>query len=437
MNTRTPLILASTSPRRAELLKSIGLAFDVRSPHADETPHPGEMPADFAVRAAREKAESIECPDGTVVLGADTVVALEDKIFGKPSDPGEAEAMLRQLSGKQHEVMTGVCLRSAAKTVCFHVSTDVLFRVLSDQEISAYVATGDPLDKAGAYAIQGGAAGMVRRIDGSYSNVVGLPLCEVLEVLDGFGAEEPEADSPKRNPPPAVAAVPQPAPLPAGLYIVGTPIGHLGDMSARGIQTLKEAALIIAEDTRTTHTLLGRFGIKTRCISCHKFNEEQRSGEILARIRSGEAVAMVTDSGMPCISDPGARMVRACRGANLPVTAVPGPTAAATALALSGFDGHGFLFAGFLPRKSGARRRILEQCAALPVPVIFYESPYRLFKLLEELQAVAGPERRLFAARELTKKFEELLSGTAKDILAAFGTRTVKGECVVILDKAP
>ena len=222
----------------------------------------------------------------------------------------------------------------------------------------------------------------------------------------------------------------------AGLYIVGTPIGHLGDMTARGIQTLKDASLVIAEDTRTTRNLLNHFEIKTYCISCHKFNEAQRCDEIIARIRNGEAVAMVTDSGMPCISDPGTRIVEACRAAGVLITSAPGPTAATTALALSGFGGHGFLFAGFLARKTGARRKTLEQCAALPVPVILYESPYRLMKLLEEIEAVMGAERRIFVARELTKKFEELLSGTPAEIRQRFGERTVKGECVVIIDSA-
>lgn len=220
----------------------------------------------------------------------------------------------------------------------------------------------------------------------------------------------------------------------AGLYLVGTPIGNLGDMTARGIETLKAATLIIAEDTRTTRNLLNHFEIKTHCISCHKFNEAQRCDEIIARIRSGEAVAMVTDSGMPCISDPGARVVEACRVAGVTITSAPGPTAVTTALALSGFGGHGFLFAGFLPRKSGARRRTLEQCAALPVPAVFYESPYRLLKLLEEIEAVMGAERPVFVARELTKKFEELIRGTPTEIRRQFGERTVKGECVVIVD---
>jgi 16S rRNA (cytidine1402-2'-O)-methyltransferase len=208
-------------------------------------------------------------------------------------------------------------------------------------------------------------------------------------------------------------------------------------MTARGIETLKEAALILAEDTRQTRKLLTHFEIKTHCISCHKFNEAQRCEEILNRIRSGEIIAMVTDSGMPCISDPGARIIAACREAGLPITSAPGPTAVTTALALSGFGGHGFLFAGFPARKSGARRKLLEQCAEVPVPVILYESPYRLLKLLEEIETVLGVDRQVFVARELTKKFEELLLGTALEIRQRFDGRTVKGECVLIIAPKP
>lgn len=222
----------------------------------------------------------------------------------------------------------------------------------------------------------------------------------------------------------------------AGLYVTGTPIGNLGDMTLRAIETLKGADLILAEDTRQTHKLLAHYGIATPCASCHKFNEARRCEDILARIRGGAAVALVTDSGMPCVSDPGARVVEACRAAGVPVTAVPGPAAVTTALALSGFGGHGFLFAGFLPRKSGARRKILEQCAALPVPVIFYESPYRLVTLLGEIESVMGADRDCFLAREMTKKFEELCRGTAAEIRRRFDGRTVKGECVLMVGPA-
>lgn len=223
----------------------------------------------------------------------------------------------------------------------------------------------------------------------------------------------------------------------AGLTLVGTPIGNLGDITARAVQTLSEADLIIAEDTRQTRKLLTHFDISTHCISCHKFNEAQRCEEIIRRIRSGEAVAMVTDSGMPCVSDPGMRIVEACRNAGLLITAAPGPTAVTTALALSGFGGHGFVFAGFLPRKPGARRKLLDRCSALPVPVVFYESPYRLLRLVDEIEEVFGADREVFVARELTKKFEELLRGKPAEIRAAVGERRIRGECTLVTAPAP
>jgi len=183
MNTTLKLILASGSPRRAELLKDAGQDFEIMVPQIDEAPLPGEAPAAFVCRTAREKAEAVTAPDA-VILAADTAVVEGERILGKPVDAEDASAMLRSLSGRTHEVMTGVCLRSPAQTVCFHIETRVTFRTLSEQEIADYVAGGEPMDKAGAYAIQGGAAKMIRRVEGSYSNVVGLPLCEVIEELE-------------------------------------------------------------------------------------------------------------------------------------------------------------------------------------------------------------------------------------------------------------
>jgi septum formation protein len=182
-STTQKLILASSSPRRADLLRAAGLLFEIIPPTADEQVHPDETPVEFAMRAACEKAESVDATN-RIVLGADTTVVIEGKILGKPKDDSEAKAMLHMLSGKTHEVITGVCLRTTNHTLTFHAATQVLFRELSEEEICAYVKSGEPMDKAGAYAIQGGAAGMVRRIDGSYSNIVGLPLCEVIEALE-------------------------------------------------------------------------------------------------------------------------------------------------------------------------------------------------------------------------------------------------------------
>ncbi len=221
-----------------------------------------------------------------------------------------------------------------------------------------------------------------------------------------------------------------------GLYIVGTPIGNLGDISFRALETLREADLILAEDTRHTRRLTDRYEITTRLMSCHKFNEHQRVEQIIERIENGQAVAMVTDSGMPCISDPGSRVAALCREAGVMITSAPGPAAVTTAVALSGFGEKGFIFAGFLPHKSGGRKRDLEKWKDADLPVALYESPYRLIKVLDEIDNYLGPDRIVFVAREMTKKFEELTAGTPAEIKAVYEGRTVKGECVVIIRPA-
>ncbi|MBN2703908.1 MAG: 16S rRNA (cytidine(1402)-2'-O)-methyltransferase [Pontiellaceae bacterium] len=218
-----------------------------------------------------------------------------------------------------------------------------------------------------------------------------------------------------------------------GLYIVGTPIGNLGDISARAIETLQEADLIMAEDTRHTRRLTERYEIKTHLQSCHKFNEIQRAEQIIDRIREGQAVAMVTDSGMPGISDPGSRVTALCRQAGVPITSIPGPAAVTTAVALSGYGEKGFIFAGFLPHKSGGRKRDLEKWKEADLPIVLYESPYRLLKLMGEISEYLGTERMVFVGRELTKKFEECTEGTPEQIIQAYENRSVKGECVVII----
>jgi len=181
------LILASASPRRADLLAAAGIAFEVIPAGIPEVHREGESPADYVVRNAEAKARAVAdrvAPDMRTVLGSDTVVALGDAILEKPRDATHACAMLSDLSGATHEVITGVALiRGSGEVEAWSVSTEVTFREVSAEEIAAYVATGEPMDKAGAYAIQGGAASWVRRIDGSYTNVVGLPLCEVVEAL--------------------------------------------------------------------------------------------------------------------------------------------------------------------------------------------------------------------------------------------------------------
>ena len=193
MREKTEIILASASPRRSELLESAGIAFEVVPGEIDETPLPGELPADHVQRLSREKVVDVaERTEGRYFIGADTIVVCDGEIMGKPKDGADAFRMLRKLSGGPHEVITGFTVYDKIRDgfLTAAVVTKVYFKSLSDEEIDTYIATGCPFDKAGAYAIQGGAAYMVRKIDGSYSNVVGLPLCEVVEALQRMGALE-------------------------------------------------------------------------------------------------------------------------------------------------------------------------------------------------------------------------------------------------------
>ena len=181
------LILASSSPRRAELLAAAGFTFEMSPPHVDESSLPDENPLEYVVRVARTKAEHVGIGEpGAIVLSADTVVVAHGRVMGKPADAGEAESMLRMLSGAVHDVHTGVCLRSARETKSDVVTTRVSFLPLTDEEIAWYVSTGEPFDKAGAYGIQGRASRYIDWIDGSWSNVVGLPIATVYRLLNGM-----------------------------------------------------------------------------------------------------------------------------------------------------------------------------------------------------------------------------------------------------------
>lgn len=219
------------------------------------------------------------------------------------------------------------------------------------------------------------------------------------------------------------------------LYVVATPIGNLEDLTLRAIRTLKECSLVAAEDTRRTGRLLKHLEISKPMLSYHQFNEAKRCGELVERIRNGEQVALVTDGGTPCISDPGRRLVAAVVSAGLRVEPVPGPCALVAALSAGGLEAEAFFFSGFLPNKGAQRMKRLEQMSNLPGALVFYESPYRVEKLLGELERVY-PERQVVLARELTKKFEEFLRGKPGDIRRQLEGRKVKGEVVVIVDEA-
>jgi septum formation protein len=181
------IVLASASPRRAEILSSAGIPYVLQIPaHLDETPAPGEPPADYVMRLAREKAAAIPLTQGRIVLGADTAVVIDGEILGKPSSSDDAARMLRLLSGRAHDVITGVCLRDSRTQVVDSAATRVWFSQLSEAEINAYLASGEPMDKAGAYGIQGLASKFVTRIDGCYFNVMGLPISLVYAHLRAF-----------------------------------------------------------------------------------------------------------------------------------------------------------------------------------------------------------------------------------------------------------
>src|SRR5258708_19008850 len=214
---------------------------------------------------------------------------------------------------------------------------------------------------------------------------------------------------------------------PGTLYLVATPIGNVEDMTLRALRTLKECDVIAAEDTRRTGQLLRHFGISKPLLSYFQFNEARRSEEIIERLRRGEKVALVTDAGSPGISDPGERVVRAALAAGFRVESVPGPCALVAALTASGLPTEEFHFLGFLPHKSGQRRKRLESLRAVPGTLVLYESPYRIEKLLTELAEIY-PGREISLGRELTKKFEEFLRGTGAELLEVARARALKGE---------
>lgn len=222
-------------------------------------------------------------------------------------------------------------------------------------------------------------------------------------------------------------------PLTAGtLYLVATPIGNREDITLRALRTLKECDVVAAEDTRRTGQLLKYYGISKPLLSYFQFNEARRSEEILERLRRGERVALVTDAGSPGISDPGERVVQAARAAGLRVESVPGPCALVAALTASGLPTDEFHFIGFLPHKSGQRRRQLEALKGFAGTLVLYESPYRVGKLLAELAEIY-PQQEVVLARELTKRFEEFLRGEPAELLQLIEKRSLKGEFVVLV----
>lgn len=220
------------------------------------------------------------------------------------------------------------------------------------------------------------------------------------------------------------------------LYVTGTPIGNLSDFSPRAVETLESVDFIAAEDTRVTLKLLNHFEIKTPMVSYHEHNKAQKGPEVLARILNGEDCAIVTDAGMPAISDPGQDLVDLCLSHGVTVVSVPGPTAFATALALSGMDSRRFTFEGFLEVDKKKRRAQLDFLKTQPCTLILYEAPHKLSATLRDLLEALG-DRKLCICREITKVHEEVLRTTLAEAVEAYPFNDLKGELVLILEGAP
>jgi 16S rRNA (cytidine1402-2'-O)-methyltransferase len=223
------------------------------------------------------------------------------------------------------------------------------------------------------------------------------------------------------------------------IVLAATPIGNTGDASARLIEWLSAADLVAAEDTRRLHRLVQSLGVevKGRIVSYHEHNEATRTADLLAQVQQGKTLLMVTDAGMPAVSDPGFRLVEAAVGAGVRVTAVPGPSAVLTALALSGLPTDRFCFEGFLPRKAGERAGRLSELAAERRTMVFFEAPHRLEAMLRALHEAFGAERRAAVARELTKTYEEVLRGPLRQLLEWAEGTEVRGEIAVVVAGAP
>jgi 16S rRNA (cytidine1402-2'-O)-methyltransferase len=221
--------------------------------------------------------------------------------------------------------------------------------------------------------------------------------------------------------------------MPGILYVVGTPIGNLEDMSVRAVRTLGEVDFIAAEDTRVTLKLLNHFEIKKPMVSYHEHNAREKGGEILTRLLAGESCAIVTDAGMPCISDPGEDLVRLCAQNGIDTKVIPGPSAAISALALSGLDTSKFVFEGFLNPQKNTRLERLEELRREKRTIIFYEAPHKLCDTLRAMYQVLG-DRRITLARELTKIYEEVIRTTLSQAVALYEEKAPKGEFVLVVE---
>ena len=220
------------------------------------------------------------------------------------------------------------------------------------------------------------------------------------------------------------------------LYLVGTPIGNMQDLSSRAIEILSHVELVACEDTRRTGLLLSNFGISAKLMSYHEHNKAAAGSKLIARLKEGAEIALVSDAGMPSISDPGEDLVKACIEEGIDVTTVPGPVAGISALVLSGMDTRHYYFEGFLPVESKERKKRIEVVSNMPSTTILYEAPHRLLRTLSDLSEAGNGNRKASAARELTKKFEQVVRGTIDELISHFQEVPPKGEFVLVLEGA-
>ncbi len=216
------------------------------------------------------------------------------------------------------------------------------------------------------------------------------------------------------------------------LYIIATPIGNLEDISPRALRVLGDVDFILCEDTRESSKLLNHYGVKKQLVSYHSYSEDKRIPFIIEQLKNGRSIALISDSGTPCISDPGSKLVRACIENEIRVIPVPGPNSLIAALVLSGFEINSFYFEGFIPQKKG-RRKKLEEISRRKEMTVFFESPFRIKKLIDELYELC-PEREIALCREITKKFEEVIRGAVSDLYKKLDQLIFKGEFVVIIN---
>lgn len=217
------------------------------------------------------------------------------------------------------------------------------------------------------------------------------------------------------------------------LYLVATPIGNLEDITLRALRVLKEVDFVLAEDTRKTGILFKRYQIKNRLISFYEHNEDKKIPKAIEELKGGKNAALVSSAGTPAVSDPGFKLIKKCREEKIEVVSIPGPSSIITAFTLSSIDSEKFIFLGYVPRKKGKRDKLFSQLATFPSACIFFESPYRILKVLEELKQALG-NRKITICREMTKKFEETFEGSLGEAINYFSKKEPKGEFTFVLE---